>query len=334
MSDVIVINDSGNVTIQQDPTDDVIVIADFSVETIDVQDQGPPGPSGPPGPVGPQGVVGPPGPQGPIGPIGPTGGITDAVSDGSTYGRLNAAWSKVLPIAGGTLTGALVLAANPAAALQASPKQYVDARGLRTRTVLSSGSGTYTTPAGCAALNVRMLGGGAGGQGNSASGGAIVTTAGAGGNTTFGLLISGGGPVHATLNYVPVAGGTVSGGDLNITGAPGGGGAQLGSVAGQGQLTGGGGASTYFGGGAQNPIGSTGASAIVPGTGGAGAGASTTVGQVAGSGGSAGGYCEKLIVGPAPTYAYAVGAGGTAGTGVSINGTAGAPGIIIIDEYY
>lgn len=36
-----------------------------------------------------------------------TGGISDAPSDGTSYGRLNAAWSAVLPIVGGTLTGKL-----------------------------------------------------------------------------------------------------------------------------------------------------------------------------------------------------------------------------------
>lgn len=35
------------------------------------------------------------------------GGIADAPSDGSAYGRLNAAWANVLPLTGGTLTGNL-----------------------------------------------------------------------------------------------------------------------------------------------------------------------------------------------------------------------------------
>lgn len=39
--------------------------------------------------------------------------------------------SAALPLAGGTLTGPLVLAADPAAALQPSTKQYVDAIGAR-----------------------------------------------------------------------------------------------------------------------------------------------------------------------------------------------------------
>jgi hypothetical protein len=39
--------------------------------------------------------------------VGGGGGIADAPSDGTTYGRLNTAWTGVLPLAGGTLTGAL-----------------------------------------------------------------------------------------------------------------------------------------------------------------------------------------------------------------------------------
>jgi hypothetical protein len=58
----------------------------------------------------------------------PAAGIADAPSDGSAYGRLSAAWAKVLALAGGTLTGALTLAADPSAPLGAATKQYVDAR--------------------------------------------------------------------------------------------------------------------------------------------------------------------------------------------------------------
>jgi hypothetical protein len=53
----------------------------------------------------------------------------DATSDGAAYGRLNHTWAKVLPLAGGTLTGPLILAADPTLPLGASTKQYVDAKG-------------------------------------------------------------------------------------------------------------------------------------------------------------------------------------------------------------
>jgi hypothetical protein len=54
------------------------------------------------------------------------GGIADAPSDSSYYGRYNASWAHVLPLAGGTLTGPLNLPADPTVALGAATKQYVD----------------------------------------------------------------------------------------------------------------------------------------------------------------------------------------------------------------
>jgi hypothetical protein len=64
---------------------------------------------------------------------------TEAPSDGTTYGRLNATWTRVLPIAGGTLTGPLILAADPTAALGAATKEYVD-----TKAFLPLSGGTLT----------------------------------------------------------------------------------------------------------------------------------------------------------------------------------------------
>ena len=59
------------------------------------------------------------------------GGIADAPSDGNWYGRQNAAWSQVVPLASNsTMTGFLTLAGDPSAALGAATKQYVDAHGL------------------------------------------------------------------------------------------------------------------------------------------------------------------------------------------------------------
>ena len=65
---------------------------------------GPAGPTGPTGSMGTQGpkgdtgATGPPGPQGPPG-TGQGGGIADAPSDGTTYGRNNAAWINVATLA-------------------------------------------------------------------------------------------------------------------------------------------------------------------------------------------------------------------------------------------
>jgi hypothetical protein len=64
---------------------------------------------------------------------------TDAPSDGTLYGRENGAWVNALPLAGGTLTGPLVLNANPTAALGAAPKQYVDAQNVHYRSRIING---------------------------------------------------------------------------------------------------------------------------------------------------------------------------------------------------
>jgi hypothetical protein len=53
-------------------------------------------------------------------------GISEAPLDGFSYGRNSAAWQKVLGLGGGTLTGELILAADPVSALDAATKQYVD----------------------------------------------------------------------------------------------------------------------------------------------------------------------------------------------------------------
>jgi hypothetical protein len=94
--------------------------------------KGPQGIQGLQGIQGIQGIQGNPGPAGPKGDTGaqgPAGPVPEAPTDGAIYGRKGstAAWATVLPLAGGTLTGALILAANPAVALGAAPKQYVDA---------------------------------------------------------------------------------------------------------------------------------------------------------------------------------------------------------------
>jgi hypothetical protein len=70
---------------------------------------GPPDPEEWAGPAGPQGPVGP---QGPIGPQGAPGNpFPDAPTDGTIYGRGGSTpvWSGVLPLAGGTLSGALTV---------------------------------------------------------------------------------------------------------------------------------------------------------------------------------------------------------------------------------
>jgi hypothetical protein len=66
--------------------------------------------------------------------------LTDGPNDGFAYGRLSTTWARVLPLAGGTMTGALVLNADPVVALGASTKQYVD------NTTVSVSGDTMTGP--------------------------------------------------------------------------------------------------------------------------------------------------------------------------------------------
>lgn len=190
--------------------------------------------------------------------------------------------------------------------------------GPYTQQVFTSGSGTYTTPAGVAWIEVEMVGGGSGGNSNGAGG--------AGGNTTFGGSLTANGGTSG-------AGGAATGGGVNITGGIGtNGGPSISGVYGEGGM----GAGTPFGTGGAGGYGSGGGAATVPGTGGGGGGTSVTTAAGSGSGGCAGGYLRRAIAAPAPSYAYSVGVGGTAGAaGANVfAGGAGAPGIIIVTEHY
>jgi hypothetical protein len=68
---------------------------------------------------------------------GGSGGVPEAPEDSYTYGRINASWVHVLPIAGGVLTGLLTLSGPPTTALHAASKGYVD-------TMLPLAGGTLT----------------------------------------------------------------------------------------------------------------------------------------------------------------------------------------------
>lgn len=194
-----------------------------------------------------------------------------------------------------------------------------------------SGSGTYTTPAGCTRIEVEMVG--AGGGGSSGNGTGAGT---AGGNTTFGtaLLVANGGAAGGATT-TPGSGGTASGGDDNITGGQGCGGGQ--SVSGTAGGVGGIGGSSFFGGAGGSTIAGAGLNAAAnSGSGGGGSGSTSGASIGCGNGGAAGGYCRKRITAPLATYSYAVGAAGGGGAGGGGAGTAGtgAAGRIIVKEYY
>jgi hypothetical protein len=194
-----------------------------------------------------------------------------------------------------------------------------------TRQVFTSGSGTYTTPAGATRINVRLVGAGGGG-------GASNTNAGAsGGDTTFGTLTGGGGAGGSASSTSAAAGGTATGGDINFAGS--GGHAGFSGDNSSALAAGGpGGASAFGGAGAAGASGTAGgAAAANTGSGGGGAGQTA---QSCGGGGGSGGYVEKLILAPSATYAYAVGAGGNGAAAGGQAGGNGAAGIIIVDEFY
>jgi len=204
-----------------------------------------------------------------------------------------------------------------------------------TRQIFTSGSGTYTKPAGVLYIDVQLVGGGGGGAG---SGSVAGSAPGTGGNTTFSTLTANGG--SAASFFTPGSGGGASGGDYNLAGGGGGASMQLEtSITGANQTNGGTGGNSVFGGGAKGGAigGGTGQSAAAnTGGGGSGGGTINTANIVGGAGGGAGGYARGIITNPASTYSYSVGAGGAAGTAGTSGyaGGAGAAGIIIVTEYY
>lgn len=205
-----------------------------------------------------------------------------------------------------------------------------------TTQVFTSGTNqTYTKPATCRWIRVKMVGGGGGG------GADVTNNGGAGGDTTFGtsgsreLTASGGsgGQRGSGSNSAGGAGGgyTVNSTFTNVgsmTGSSGSGASSVGNTSG-----GTGGASRFGGaggGGATQLAGSSAATNSGSGGGGGGGGAGTA----SGGGGGAAGYVEAIQTSPASTYAYSVGAAGAAGAAGNYAGGAGGAGLIIVEEYY
>ncbi len=220
-------------------------------------------------------------------------------------------------------------------------------------TKYTSGSGTYTTPAGCTYLVVEMVGGGGGGAG----GGQVNTsaTAGAdGGDTTFsdGGSISlsankgAGGDTAAASGGVQSAGGAGGGTSVsgvtavyNIAGGNGGGGSyNAGAVFGPSGGMGASGPNGGAGGGGTGYNSSPTAGGIAvanSGSGGGGGGALNTASSVGGGGGGAGGYIKAYIPAPSASFSYVVGgagANGSAGTNGQTGGNGGS-GYIFITAY-
>ena len=230
-----------------------------------------------------------------------------------------------------------------------SANQYLRSNGtdlswvtptLPTVQKFTSGSGTYTTPAGARFIRVRAVGAGGGGGGSGASGG----TGGNGGNTTFGttLLEANGGLGVGPNAAVGGAGGSASLGTGPIgtatTGGSGSAGYTSAVVGTYAQGGYGAGSALYNGGGSGaggSSAGAGGAGVTNSGGGGGGAGGTATT-TFGGAGGGAGGAIDAMINSPTASYAYAVGAGGAggiAGTSGFVGG-AGGSGYIEVTEFY
>jgi len=216
-----------------------------------------------------------------------------------------------------------------------STVQGVVYRKAPTITKLTSGSGTYPTPAGALYLRVRQVGGGGGGAGSGTIAANNHGSGGNGGTTTFGTSLltadggaggggtgSGAGGVggSATINS-PAYGTAIYGGSgINSStttsaqyqsggmGAP----SALGGASGRGDIA------------AQGNSGSGGA-----------AGFGNPSSYVGGSGG-AGGFIDAIIPSPSATYAYSIASAGTAGSAGTggFAGATGGSGYIEVTEYY
>ena len=208
----------------------------------------------------------------------------------------------------------------------------------------TTGSGTYTTPAGVTYITVEMVGGGGGGGGSGTTAGSAATN---GTDTTFGsaLLTAGAGALGsrggaggnggtATVNSPAIA-------LVSLSGAIGQGyqGQNSGTSTASPQIMGSmGGASAFGGAGGGAQSGGNGSNAVTnSGGGGGGAGATATgASNTGGSGGGSGAYIKAMITAPSATYSYVVGAagsGGGAGTSGQTGGNGGS-GVIIVTEYY
>ena len=189
-----------------------------------------------------------------------------------------------------------------------------------TRTILTSGSGTYTPPDGCVRIYLRMIGGGGGGGAGNSQG----SNGADGGNTIFGSYTAYGGGAGGGAGSGSFGGngGTSTFGSFNLTGGMG--------AYNIGTTNGGQGGCSIFGGFGQSTYVASGENgAPNSGAGGSGGGSSDSS---PGGGGGAGGYGELQILNPS-SVSYTVGAGGSGGAGTYTGGNGGS-GVIIIDEFY
>ena len=210
--------------------------------------------------------------------------------------------------------------------LQNPAKGISSSSVLQTVTKLTSGSGTYNTPANCRQLVVRMVGGGGGGGGGGTTGSGY---GGVGGNTSFNSVVANGGAAGAPTGGSGGTGGVNGSGTATLRCAGNSGANGFPAWSDGGSPAGGvGGGSVFAGSGGSGAAG-------IDNTGGGGGGGPSS-GAATGGGGGGGEYVELIINNPAASYSYAVGAGGSAGAAGSsgfIAGTGGS-GVIVVTETY
>lgn len=208
------------------------------------------------------------------------------------------------------------------------------------RTTILSGSGTYTPPVGCRAINVRMLGGG--GAGGSSAGATSSGGGGAGGGgggyveklvsppaSSYSYAVGAGGTAGATGNNAGGNGSDTTFGSLTAKGGTGGPGS--GAAAATVLLVAGGAGGIAGSGGDVNPAGEAGSPSTR---------LSATI-IVSGSGANsvlAGGANGRITQGDGAAAAANSGAGGAGGASVNTAtnqaGGAGGSGVILIDEWF
>jgi hypothetical protein len=204
---------------------------------------------------------------------------------------------------------------------------------VSTRQILTSGSGTYTTPANARQLRIRMVGGGGGGAGTSSSARFVGTN---GSDTVFNGVHAAGGVAATSIGGAQGGYSTTPGtGSASYRAAGGGGGS--GAIGGVSSAAGSGGqgGNSVFGAGPPGGISTGNGVSAAANTGAGGSGSGNSFGAVITSGGGqAGEYVELIINSPSATYTYTIGAGGTGGTGGTEIGGNGGSGIIIVEEFY
>lgn len=233
-------------------------------------------------------------------------------------------------LAGNTTTTPAILTQTGDGTNSAKPSW----RAFKSPTVqkFTSGSGTYTTPAGVKYIRVRMVGGGAGGSGGGSGAGA-----GTGGNdSTFGssFLTATGGAPSASGTQKGGTGGAATVVGLDAISIPGGSGS--GAEQEVGACGGHGGCSAFGGAGGAGTTGDGNGKAGATNSGSGGGGGAAGSGGSGGGGGGAGGFIDVIIPSPSATYGYVVGSsvsGGSAGTGGGAGG-GGAAGLIMVEEFY